>query len=132
MLQAAELSYEELCAAHTEARMAAAAMEEVQTELASRVAGWRTKIAPVLEEQDTRGDFDIHTCGSHASCLNITCMLPLRPKCPHKDGAFLCRRLSEPLHNVASSSTACMRICRVSRAGRTLSIMSRCSLLHAT
>ena len=47
--------------------MAAAAMEEVQTELASRVAGWRTKIAPVLEEQDARGDFDIHTCGSHAS-----------------------------------------------------------------
>ncbi|CAK0746455.1 hypothetical protein CVIRNUC_001693 [Coccomyxa viridis] len=61
--QAAELSYEELCAAHTEARMAAAAMEEVQTELASRVAGWRTKIAPVLEEQDARGDFDIHTIG---------------------------------------------------------------------
>ena len=97
--------------------MAAAALEEVQTELASRVAGWRTKIAPVLEEQDTRGDFDIHTCGSHASCLNITCMLPLRPKCPHKDGAFLCRRLSEPLHNVASSASLHAHM-RVSRAGR--------------
>ena len=61
-MQAAELSYEELCAAHTEARMAAAAAAEVQTELASRVAGWRSKIAPVLEEQDARGDFDIHSC----------------------------------------------------------------------
>lgn len=60
-MQAAELSYEELCAAHTEARMAAAAAAEVQTELASRVAGWRTKIGPVLAEQDARGDFDIHT-----------------------------------------------------------------------
>ncbi|CAL5219116.1 g890 [Coccomyxa viridis] len=65
---AAELSYEELCAAHTEARMAAAAAAEVQTELASRVAGWRTKIGPVLEEQDARGDFDIHTMGE--SLLN--------------------------------------------------------------
>ena len=61
-VQAVELSYEELCAAHTEARMAAAAAAEVQTELASRVACWRSKIAPVLEEQDARGDFDIHTC----------------------------------------------------------------------
>ena len=41
--------------------MAAAAAAEVQTELAARVAGWRTKIGPVLEEQDARGDFDIHT-----------------------------------------------------------------------
>ncbi len=42
--------------------MAAAAAAEVRTELASRVAGWRQKITPVLEEQDMRGDFDIHTC----------------------------------------------------------------------
>ena len=85
MLQAAELSYEELCAAHTEARMAAAAMEEVQTELASRVAGWRTKIAPVLEEQDARGDFDIHTCGSHASEAPACCLQgpPVHTKMRH-------------------------------------------------
>ena len=68
-MQAAELSYEELCAAHTEARMAAAAAAEVQTELASRVAGWRSKIAPVLEEQDARGDFDIHTCADISTDL---------------------------------------------------------------
>lgn len=65
-MQASELSYEELCAAHTEARMAAAAAAEVQTELAARVSGWRSKIAPVLEEQDARGNFDIHTCAPRA------------------------------------------------------------------
>lgn len=46
---------------HIEALMAAAAEAEVQTGLAARVASWRDKLAPVLEEQDARGDFDIHT-----------------------------------------------------------------------
>jgi len=41
--------------------MAAAAAAEVQTELAARVAVWRSKIGPALEDQDARGDFDIHT-----------------------------------------------------------------------
>ena len=42
--------------------MAAAAAAEVQTGLAARVATWREKLAPVLAEQDARGDFDIHEC----------------------------------------------------------------------
>ena len=107
LLQAAELSYEELCAAHTEARMAAAAMEEVQTELASRVAGWRTKIAPVLEEQDARCDFDIHTCGFMSS--NTTPMLPPSPKCPDSHRALRRRQLSESPYIDWQAQHACMR-----------------------
>lgn len=71
-VQPGEPSYEDLCHAHIEALMAAAAAAEVQTGLAARVAGWRNKLAPVLEEQDARGNFDIHTYEySPASfCLN--------------------------------------------------------------
>lgn len=35
----------------------------MQTELASRVSGWRAKIQPVLDEQDARVPFDIHDYG---------------------------------------------------------------------
>ena len=28
-----------------------------------RVAGWRAKIVPIIEEQDARDPFDIHVCG---------------------------------------------------------------------
>jgi hypothetical protein len=55
-------SYEELVCAHIKALMAQAAAAEVQSELAARVAGWRAKIGPVIEEQDARGAFDIHEC----------------------------------------------------------------------
>jgi hypothetical protein len=68
--QGEEPSYEDLCRAHIEALMAAAAAAEVQTGLAARVATWRDKLAPVLAEQDARGDFDIHEC-AHSSCLCI-------------------------------------------------------------
>ena len=64
MVQAGEMSYEDLVCAHIKALMAQAAATEVQTELAARVSGWRAKIGPVLEEQDARGDFDIHECAS--------------------------------------------------------------------
>jgi Condensin II complex subunit CAP-H2 or CNDH2, C-term len=58
-----EISYEDLCRAHVESLISAAAAAEVQTELASRVSTWRTKMAPVLEEEDARPEFDIHYYG---------------------------------------------------------------------
>eukprot|EP00887_Chlorella_sp_A99_P001915 scaffold18.g1915.t1 len=58
-----ELSYEELCRTHIEAFISAAAAAEVQTDLAARVAGWRSKVQPVLEEEDARPEFDIHQVG---------------------------------------------------------------------
>ncbi|KAK9810243.1 hypothetical protein WJX72_007164 [[Myrmecia] bisecta] len=57
------LTYEELCRAHIEAFISAAAAAEVQSELASRVSGWRAKIQPILDEQDARPEFDIHAYG---------------------------------------------------------------------
>ena len=38
------MSYEELCRAHTESFIRAAAAAEVQSELAARVASWRAKV----------------------------------------------------------------------------------------
>ncbi|KAL0054533.1 hypothetical protein WJX82_010399 [Trebouxia sp. C0006] len=60
---AESMSYEELCQAHIEAFIQAAAAAEVQTELASRVSNWRHKIQPLLDEQDARPAFDIHLYG---------------------------------------------------------------------
>eukprot|EP00873_Tetraselmis_striata_P038572 jgi/Tetstr1/458836/TSEL_045219.t1 len=57
------LSYEELCKAHMDAFIAAAAAAETQTELASRVAGWQSRIEPALEAQEAQGVFDIHEYG---------------------------------------------------------------------
>jgi condensin-2 complex subunit H2 len=58
-----DISYEDLCRAHVESLISAAAAAEVQTELASRVSTWRMKMAPVLEEEDARPEFDIHFYG---------------------------------------------------------------------
>lgn len=60
---AGEMTYEELCRAHIEAFISAAAAAEVQTELASRVSTWRAKMAPALEEEDARPEFDIQRYG---------------------------------------------------------------------
>ena len=45
------------------AMLQAAAAAEVQTELAARVSTWRQKIQPLLDEQDARPAFDIHSYG---------------------------------------------------------------------
>ncbi|KAL3132422.1 hypothetical protein ABBQ32_008980 [Trebouxia sp. C0010 RCD-2024] len=60
---AESMSYEELCQAHIEAFIQAAAAAEVQTELAARVSSWRHKIQPLLDEQEARPAFDIHSYG---------------------------------------------------------------------
>lgn len=61
--KAAEMSYEDLCRAHVEDVLSTAAASEVQSKLAARVSAWRTKMTPVLEEEDTRPNFDIHGYG---------------------------------------------------------------------
>ncbi|KAK9844608.1 hypothetical protein WJX74_004538 [Apatococcus lobatus] len=57
-------SYEDLCRAHIEAFIDAAAAAEVQTELAARVGEWQGKVCTVLEEQDARPPFDLQAYGT--------------------------------------------------------------------
>lgn len=59
-----EASYEDLCRAHIEAFISAAAAAETQTALGARVSDWRTKIGPILEEQAERDEFDTHAVGT--------------------------------------------------------------------
>ncbi|GAQ85717.1 hypothetical protein KFL_002500150 [Klebsormidium nitens] len=60
----AEKTYEDLVREHIDAMLKAAAAAEVQTDLAARVATWKHKIEPVLQEQDARPEFDIHLYGA--------------------------------------------------------------------
>ncbi|DBA99076.1 hypothetical protein WJX77_009045 [Trebouxia sp. C0004] len=75
------MSYEELCQAHIEAFIQAAAATEVQTELASRVSNWRHKIQPLLDEQDARPAFDIHLYGDQVldKLARLSCRDPDHP-----------------------------------------------------
>lgn len=57
------MTFDDLLKAHISRMIAAAAAAQVQTELASRVGGWRSRIGPVLEEEDARPAFDIHVYG---------------------------------------------------------------------
>ena len=54
-----EVSYEALCRQHIDRIIAAAAAEEVRSELAQRVSVWQNKIDPVLRDADSRPPFDI-------------------------------------------------------------------------
>ncbi|KAI8476661.1 MAG: hypothetical protein J3K34DRAFT_516252 [Monoraphidium minutum] len=57
------LSYEELCRAHIEKLIAAAAAQQTQSDLQVRVATWRQRIDPVLSAEEDRSAFDIHDYG---------------------------------------------------------------------
>lgn len=63
MGEAGELTYEELCQAHVNKFLAAAAAAEVQSELAGRVQTWKSRVDPAIAEQDAREQFDIHVYG---------------------------------------------------------------------
>ena len=54
-----EVSYEALCRQHIDKIIAAAAAEEVRSELAQRVSVWQSKIDPMLKDADSRPPFDI-------------------------------------------------------------------------
>lgn len=56
--QLRDILYSQTCVASQ-----AAAAAEVQTELAARVSSWRHKIQPLLDEQEARPAFDIHSYG---------------------------------------------------------------------
>lgn len=56
-------TYEELCRAHIERMLAAAAAAQTQSQLSQRVGTWRSRIGPVLEEESQRAEFDIHDYG---------------------------------------------------------------------
>ncbi|RMZ56372.1 hypothetical protein APUTEX25_004729 [Auxenochlorella protothecoides] len=62
-VDATSMTFDDLLKAHISRMIAAAAAAQVQTELASRVGGWRSRIGPVLEEEDARPAFDIHVYG---------------------------------------------------------------------
>ena len=62
--EAGELTYEELCQAHINKFLAAAAAAEVQSELTTRVQTWKSRVDPSIAEQDAREQFDIHVYGS--------------------------------------------------------------------
>ena len=46
-----DATYEEVCRAHFEAYVNAAAAAATQTALGARVSDWRQKIGPILEQQ---------------------------------------------------------------------------------
>ncbi|KAK9865033.1 hypothetical protein WJX84_005265 [Apatococcus fuscideae] len=78
-------SYEDLCRAHIEAFIDAAAAAEVQTELAARVGEWQGKVCTVLEEQDARPPFDLQAYGT--GLLDRLSDLSLRERSGHAGGA---------------------------------------------
>jgi len=62
--EAGELSYEDMVRQHIEARLAAAAAVEGQSELVARVAAWKGKMEPALLEAEAHAAFDIHAAGA--------------------------------------------------------------------
>eukprot|EP00879_Flechtneria_rotunda_P013631 GHRR01014238.1.p1 GENE.GHRR01014238.1~~GHRR01014238.1.p1 ORF type:complete len:328 (+),score=145.06 GHRR01014238.1:591-1574(+) len=49
---------------HMESLIAAAAAQQVQSELAVRVSGWRARIDPILAAEEDRSAFDMHKYGT--------------------------------------------------------------------
>jgi condensin-2 complex subunit H2 len=53
-------TFEELCRAHTQAFAKGAEDFALNSELSDRVSKWRERLAPILEEEEQRKEFDIH------------------------------------------------------------------------
>jgi condensin-2 complex subunit H2 len=58
-----QLTFEELCRAHLLKFAASAEKYRAETQLTKRVGAWQTGLAPILEEQEKRPEFDIHSVG---------------------------------------------------------------------
>ena len=56
-------SYEDLCRQHIENYLAGAEAYAVETSLSRRVEEWKSKLEPLLEDQEKRPQFDIHSYG---------------------------------------------------------------------
>lgn len=52
------------CRQHIESLLAQAAAAEVQSDLAKRVGGWRSRIEPMLAQEEARPGFDMHVYGA--------------------------------------------------------------------
>jgi len=60
---AQQQTFEELCRAHLRKFAKSAEIYAAETQLTKRVGAWQTSLAPLLEEQEKRPVFDIHSCG---------------------------------------------------------------------
>ena len=56
-------TFEELCRAHLRKFARSAESYAAETHLTRRVGAWQDGLAPLLEEQECRPEFDIHDCG---------------------------------------------------------------------
>ena len=56
-------TFEELCRAHLRKFAKSAEVYAAETQLTRRVGAWQAGLAPLLEEQEKRPEFDIHRCG---------------------------------------------------------------------
>lgn len=57
------MTFEELCRAHLRKFAKSAEIYAAETQLTKRVGAWQTGLGPILEEQEKRPEFDIHTMG---------------------------------------------------------------------
>jgi hypothetical protein len=57
-------TFEELCRAHIQAFSKGAEDFALNTQLSDRVSRWQAKLAPILEEEERRSQFDIHKYSS--------------------------------------------------------------------
>ena len=57
-------TFEELCRAHIEAFAKGAQEYALSTQLTDRVNLWQERLAPILEEEERRAEFDIHAYAS--------------------------------------------------------------------
>jgi len=79
-----------LCRAHIQAFARGAEKYKLETNLAKRVGDWQSKLAPKLEEEAQRPEFDIHVYGTHV-IEAIQKALPYTAKGAHVDFYSLTR-----------------------------------------
>ncbi|CAD7703756.1 unnamed protein product [Ostreobium quekettii] len=94
-----QAGYWELCRRHIETRATAASAGELQTEIAARVADWRDRIEPVLEEEYSRQEFDL--CQYEQAVLERLAVLSL---VGGGDGTLKSTDDAVPFHNALSHS----------------------------
>ncbi|KAL3789509.1 hypothetical protein HJC23_009745 [Cyclotella cryptica] len=58
-----QLTFEELCRAHLRKFAKSAEIYAAETQLTKRVGAWQNGLAPILEEQENRPEFNIHNIG---------------------------------------------------------------------
>lgn len=104
------VSYEDLCRQHIESMIAAAAAQEVQTELAQRVSTWRTKIDPVLKAEETRHCFDIQEYGERI-IDKLADLQVWNAESMHVQGLVLMGKSSSLLHDLSAMDHAFVSKC---------------------